>query len=186
MRGDDRRQQLIDAAAQIVVGHGAAAMSMERLAAEAGVSKALPYKHFDNSDAVLAALYRRETEALGAAVWQALHGAAPDDDPVRLAVRVYFDEVSKRGPVLAALSHPGSTIASVADPGQAGVKFEVEVFHRYYGVDRKRAKAVAGMVQGAVVGATGTWLARHGTRAQLEDDLVTMITSLLGRDAPNR
>jgi hypothetical protein len=53
-----------------------------------------------------------------------------------------------------------------------------------YGVDRKRAKAVAGMVQGAVVGATGTWLARHGTRAQLEDDLVTMITSLLGSTEP--
>lgn len=183
MRGDDRRQQLIDAAAQIVVEQGAAAMSMERLAVVAGVSKALPYKHFDNSDAVLAALYRRETEALGVAVWEALRAAGPDDDPVLLAVRVYFDEVSARGPVLAALSHPGSTIAAVADPGQAGVTFEVEVFHRFYGVDRARAKAVAGMVQGAVVGATGTWLAGHGTRTQLEDDLVTMITSLIGRNA---
>src|SRR3954467_8434261 len=80
MRGDDRRHQLLDAAAQIIVDHGASAMSMERLASEAGVSKALPYKHFDNSEAVLAALYRRETAALGRSVWRALSEAGPDDD----------------------------------------------------------------------------------------------------------
>ena len=155
MRADDRRRQLLDAAAQILVEDGAAAMSMERLAARAGVSKALPYKHFANSEAVLAHLYRRETEALGRAVWHALSEAGPDDDLIRLAIRVYFDEVSRRGPVLAALSRPGSTIPSDADPSQAGVVFEVEVFDRFHGLDRERAKAVAGMVQGAVVGASG-------------------------------
>jgi AcrR family transcriptional regulator len=181
MRGDDRRRQLLDAAAQLIVAHGASAMSMERLAAEAGVSKALPYKHFDNSEAVLAELYRHETAALGRSVWRALSDAGPDDDLIRLSLRVYFDEVSRRGPVLAALSGPGSTIASVADPSQAGVTFEVEVFSTFHGLPRERAKAVAGMIQGAVVGATGTWLAGHGTREQLEDDLVAMIRSLVRR-----
>lgn len=181
MRGDDRRHQLLDAAADLVVEHGASAMSMERLAAVAGVSKALPYKHFDNGEAVLAALYRRETAALGRAVWKALSDAAPADDLVRLAIRVYFDEVSTRAPVLAALSRPGATISSVADPSQAGIAFEVEVFNRFHGLDRDRAKAVAGMVQGAVVGATGTWLAGHGTRAELEDDLVALLATLIAR-----
>lgn len=179
MRGDDRRRQLLDAAATIIVEHGASAMSMERLAQEAGVSKALPYKHFDNSEGVLAELYRRETEALGRKVWQALSEAEPGADLIRLSLRVYFDEVSRRGPILAALSAPGSTIPSVADTGQAGVTFEVEVFNRFHGLDRARSKQVAGMIQGAVVGATGTWLAGHGTREQLEDDLVAMITSLV-------
>lgn len=181
MRGDDRRHQLLDAAAKIIVEQGAGAMSMERLAAEAGVSKALPYKHFDNSEAVLSELYRRETAALGRSVWEALSAAAPDDDLIRLSIRVYFDAVAQRGPVLAALSGPGSTIAWVADPGQAGVTFEVEVFNRFHGLDRQRAKVVAGMIQGAVVGATGTWLAGFGTRADLEDDLVAMIRSLVRR-----
>ena len=180
MRGDDRRHQLLDAAAALVVDHGAAAMSMERLAVEAGVSKALPYKHFANGEAVLAALYRRETVALGRAVWRALSEAPADVDRVRLAIRVYFDEVTVRGAVLAALSAPGSTIASVADPAQAGVVFEVEVFDRFHGLERDRAKQVAGMVQGAVVGATGTFLAGHGTREQLEDDLVAVLTTLIG------
>jgi AcrR family transcriptional regulator len=181
MRGDDRRHQLLDAAAEVVVEHGAAAMNMERLALAAGVSKALPYKHFDNSEAVLAALYRRETAALGRAVWDALAAAGPDDDLVRLAIRVYFDEVSRRRAVLAALSAPGSTVSAAADPAQAGVIFEVEVFDRFHGLGRDRAKAVAGMVQGAVVGATGTWLAGHSSRAQLEDDLVAVLTTLIRR-----
>src|SRR3546814_20446343 len=83
-------------------------------------------------------------------------------DPLpRLAIGVYLDEVHARGPVLAALSRPGSTIAAVADPGQAGVIFEVEVLYRFFGVDRHRDKAVAGMAQGAIVGAVGTWLEGH-------------------------
>ena len=48
-----RREQLLDAAAQL----GAASLdsvTMEGLAAQAGVSKALPYKFFANRDEVLA------------------------------------------------------------------------------------------------------------------------------------
>ncbi len=179
MRGDDRRHQLLDVAAAIIVGRGPAEMSMERLAAEAGVSKALPYKHFANSDEVLTELYRRETSALGRHVWQSLSDAPVGSDLVRVGVRAYFDAVVERGAVLAALSRPGSTIASVADPGQAGVIFEVEVLNRFHGLSRERAKAVAGIVQGAVVGAAGTLHAGHSGRRELEDDLVTVITELV-------
>ncbi len=179
MRGDERRTQLLDVAAAILVEHGAAAMSMERLASEAGVSKALPYKHFDNGEEVLAELYRRETVALGRAVWRALDAASPDDESIRVGVRAYFDEITTRGPVLSALSRPGSTIAAVADPGQAGVIFEVEVLHRFHGLERQRAKAVAGIVQGAVVGAASTLHEGHGNRQELEDDVVSVITALV-------
>lgn len=179
LRGDDRRRQLLDTAASIIAEHGASAVSMERLGARAGVSKALPYKHFDNSDDVLVQLYRRETTALGAGVWRALTDAAPDADLVRVGIHAYFDEVVARGAVLAALSGPGSMIAAAADPGQAGVIFEVEVLNRFHGVSRPRAKAIAGIVQGAVVGAVSTLQAGHSTRAELEDDLVAVISRLV-------
>jgi AcrR family transcriptional regulator len=179
MRADDRRVQLLDGAAEIVVEHGAGALTMERLASATGVSKALPYKHFANSDEVLAELYRRETVALGRAVWRALRDAPPDSDLVRVGVHTYFDEMVARGPVLAALSRPGSTIAATADPGAAGVIFEVEVLHRFHGVPRTRAKQIAGIVQGAVVGAANTLHAGYSTRARLEDDLVATITTLV-------
>jgi AcrR family transcriptional regulator len=184
MRGDDRRRQLIDVAAAVVVEHGATALSMERLAAEAGVSKALPYKHFANSEEVLVELYRRESIALGRHVWRSLRDAPPASDLVRVGVRAYFDQMVESGPVLAALSQPGSTISAAADPGRAGVVFEVEVLTRFHGVPRDRAKLIAGMVQGAVVGAAATYHARRGTREELEDRLVAMIGAVVDSAAP--
>ena len=183
MRGDARRDQLLDTAAAIVAAHGAGAVTMEHLAAESGVSKALPYKHFSNSDDVLRELYRRETIALGRGVWRALADASPGDDLIRVGVHAYFDEVIERGAVLAALSRPGSTIAASADPGQTGVIFEVEVLSRFHRVSRTRAKAIAGIVQGAVVGAASTLRAGHSTRADLEEDLVALLTRLVSRDS---
>ncbi|MEP1122649.1 MAG: TetR/AcrR family transcriptional regulator [Ilumatobacter sp.] len=182
MRSDDRRRQLLDTAARLVVEHGAAALSMERLASEAGVSKALPYRHFENGDEVLVELFRRETGGLGREVWRALRDASPDSDRIGVGVKAYFDGVVDRGDVLAALSRPGSTIASVADPDRAGVVFEVEVLHRFHGVPRDRAKDIAGMIQGALVGAVGTLHAGFGSRDQLEADLVALIRGLV--DSP--
>ncbi|MEZ5378724.1 MAG: TetR/AcrR family transcriptional regulator [Acidimicrobiales bacterium] len=179
MRADDRRRQLLEVAAAIIVADGAAAVSMERLAAEADVSKALPYKHFDNAEAVLAALYRRETSELGRHVWQALSDAPPGSDLLRVGIGVFLDEIIERGPVMDALSRPGSTIAAVADPDQRGVIFEVDLLSRFHGLSRERAKAVAGMVQGAVVGAAATLRSGHGERGQLEDDLVAAIAAMI-------
>jgi hypothetical protein len=59
------------------------------------------------------------------------------------------------------------------------VIFEVEVLHRFHGVPRTRAKQIAGIVQGAVVGAANTLHAGYSTRARLEDDLVATITTLV-------
>lgn len=179
--GDERRRQLLDTAARLLVHHGTSAMSMERLAAEAGVSKALPYKHFDNAEAVLVALYRREASALGRSVWRALREAPAGSDLTRLAIRTYFDELARRRQVLVALTGPGSTVAAVADADHAGVAFEVEVFTTWSGVDRDRAEEIAGVVQGAIVGAAGSWLAGRGRRERLEDDLVWLVDGLLRR-----
>lgn len=179
MRGEDRRDHLLDEAARLLVGQGPAAMSMERLAEAAGVSKALPYKHFDNVEDVLVALYRRETSALGQAIWRALSRAGPGDDLVRISVRTYFDQLTARGPVLSALSPPGASVPALADPGRAGVRFSVEVLQRFHGLDRARAKTVGGMVQGAIVGAADTWLLRAARRRDLEDALVAMIRTAI-------
>lgn len=183
MASKDRRNQLLETATALILSHGVAAMSMERLALEAGVSKALPYKHFENTEAVLSFLYQRETRALGKQVWKALSEAEPDEDLIRVGISTYFDEIVSRGPVLAALSKPGSTIAAVADPDQAGVIFEVEVLSTFHGVSRPRAKAIAGLIQGAVVGAASTLRQGHAGRSELEDDLVSVMRAAIGRQA---
>lgn len=176
-----RRVQLLDATAALIIAEGVSAMSMERLAQESGVSKALPYKHFANAEDALAALYRREVGELGRHVWEALEDADPTSDLARCGISTYFDQLIERGPVLAALSRPGSTISAVADPDQAGVIFEVRLLTRFHGLDRARAKTVAGLIQGALVGAASTLRQGHGTRPELEDDLVAILGAVIAR-----
>jgi AcrR family transcriptional regulator len=56
MTRPQRRRQVLDVAAKIVAEGGASDLTMERLAKEAGVTKPIVYDHFENSNAVLAAL----------------------------------------------------------------------------------------------------------------------------------
>ena len=111
-----RRHQLLDVAAARVVEHGVAQMSMERLAEWAGVSKALPYAHFENVEAVLVALYQREWVAIGRHIVTALDAAPPGSDLAAVRAAAYLDAVGERAAVIEALTFPGSTIPRAADP----------------------------------------------------------------------
>jgi AcrR family transcriptional regulator len=56
----DRRDALLDAAAELLVRGDPEDVSMESVAERAGVSRPLVYKHFANRQALLSALYERE------------------------------------------------------------------------------------------------------------------------------
>jgi len=62
----DRRDVLIDAAAELVAEGDIEAVSMEAVAERAGVSRPLVYKHFANRNELLAAVYQRESALLHA------------------------------------------------------------------------------------------------------------------------
>jgi AcrR family transcriptional regulator len=179
MTRSQRRHQLLDVAAQRVVEHGLSAMSMERLADWAGVSKALPYAHFDNVEALLVALYQREWVAVGREIVAALDAADLADDLAAVRARAYFDAVARRAPVLEALTAPGSTIPRHADPDGEGVRYSAGLLYRYHGVDKRRALAVGGILQGAVMGATTTWLHGLASRRVAEDTLAAVIRAIV-------
>jgi AcrR family transcriptional regulator len=153
---------------------------MERLADRSGVSKAVPYKHFDDADAVLVALYRRETNALGAAVLGALRSAPAGADLAAVSVGAYLDALMPRRDLLRALSSPGRGIPALADPDDGGTRFAVGILQEFHGLGRAEARAAAGMVQGAIVGAAGTLLAGAAPRAAVERQLVAMLHAVLG------
>ncbi len=155
---------------------------MEHLATRAGVSKALPYRHFADADAVLIALYRRETSRLGAGVRRALVEAADGADLVRISVHAYFDELMPRRELLRALTSPGRAIPALADSDDAGTQFAAGLLREFHGLSPARAKATAGMIQGAIVGAAGTVLAGVAPRPTVESVLVGMIRAALACD----
>lgn len=182
MTKSQRRHQLLDAAAAAIVEHGLAAMSMERIAECAGVSKALPYAHFDNAEALLVALYQREWVAIGREIVRALDGAGPDDDIARVRVRAWFDAMEQRNEVLRALSAPGSSVPAAADPDGEGSRYSAGLLYRYHGVEKKRALALSGILQGALFGASTSWVNGLADREVLEDALVAIIRTLTDHD----
>lgn len=84
---EDRRNQLLDCARQIVVDHGLSTLTMERLATEAGVSNPLIYKYFDTRLQMLQALLIREYEAFR----KSFVPTHSSDDDYRTALRGYVD-----------------------------------------------------------------------------------------------
>ncbi|RJQ78636.1 TetR/AcrR family transcriptional regulator [Pseudonocardiaceae bacterium YIM PH 21723] len=62
MPAEQRRAQLLDAALHLVVHQGLAAVSMESIAEQAGVTKPVVYGMFANRGELLAALLQREQE----------------------------------------------------------------------------------------------------------------------------
>jgi AcrR family transcriptional regulator len=61
----DRREQLLDVTKSIVGEHGVHAISIDRVAREAGISRPIVYEHFTDLEGLLAALIDREgTRAL--------------------------------------------------------------------------------------------------------------------------
>jgi AcrR family transcriptional regulator len=61
--GERNRARLVEAAKHAIAERGAA-VSLERIARDAGVSIATLYRHFPTRDALVEAVYRQETDAL--------------------------------------------------------------------------------------------------------------------------
>ena len=175
---DDRREQLLDVAADMAVERGVAALTMEGLAERAGVSKALPYQHFDNAGAVLIALYAREIGLLGRRVYEAVDGIADPEARVGAAIHAYFDVVAERGRVLGAFTGSGSNVAAEADQGaRTGVEFVTALLIKPFGFTGRRARMLASIFLGTLAGATDSWAHGDGGREGTEKTVTAFMVA---------
>ena len=176
----DRRDQLLEAARRLVVEVGVDAFTMEGLAARAGVSKALPYRHYENAGAVLTDLYQREMLTLAERVASApLRG--DERARARALVHSYFEAVADRSDVLAALTAPGSWVPARADGARRdGVHFVTRLLTDRFGIEPTAARSRAAILLGAFTGATDAWAygdsPRHTLEAVLVAHVVTAVT----------
>jgi AcrR family transcriptional regulator len=86
---EERREQLVDAAAEVFQGRDPAEVTFEEIADAAGVSRALVYNYFGDRNGVLEAVYRRNLrllrEEIGAVVAN-VHGRKALYELVRVNV----------------------------------------------------------------------------------------------------
>lgn len=182
----ERRAQLLDAAAGLVVERGAGALTMERLADQAGVSKALPYRHFANAHEVLRALYEREVLDLGRRVVEARRGVSDPRVRLRRSVETYFDVVGRRRGVLRVLAASGvvDEHARSVEGRDVALEFVASLFEADTDLNGTSARAAATVLSGALNGATTAWAERRATRGQLVDAVVAIVVSLTASFAP--
>jgi AcrR family transcriptional regulator len=95
----ERREQLIDAALDVILEHGYSGVSIEAIARRAGVTRPVIYDHFPNLGRLLHALVERE-ERLSLQQLEAVVSEQPGDlDPIELlatGVRRFLEAVASR------------------------------------------------------------------------------------------
>jgi AcrR family transcriptional regulator len=96
LRPEQRREEILDGAARIVLGQGVEAMTMEGLAREAGVNKALPYHYFISRNGVLCALAEREFSTLLAVCKEAIDEAVGLEAKLAALVECWMDMPEQR------------------------------------------------------------------------------------------
>lgn len=152
MRRDGRRQQLLETAATIVRGEGTDALTLARLAEQAGVTKPIAYEHFGTRAGLLIALYRHFDERQSRAVSTALANEARTlEDAVAILSAAYVDCVLEAGPEFGAIADALSASEEMDDFRQALRDRYVEQYRSALGrfIDM-RAKAARPLILGLI------------------------------------
>src|SRR4051812_7734910 len=89
----DRRAAILDSALQIFSSRGYHAASIDEIAGEAGISKALIYEHFPSKKELHASLLQRHVQEIFEALAQAAAGPEPGEVRLRNGVDAFFEWV---------------------------------------------------------------------------------------------
>jgi AcrR family transcriptional regulator len=190
----DRRTLLLEAADRVVQRDGSAA-SMNLIAAEAGITKPILYRHFGDKGGLYRALAERHIDDLLQRLRNALTTRGGLRARTRATVDAYLASVEEQPQVYRFLIER----AAVEEPGVRG---QVEGFVRRFGAELANgianepelagvaprraavwANAIAGMVQ-----STGDWWLANPQvpRAQVVDELVALLWDGFGGVAGRR
>ena len=179
-RRERRREELLDAADRVVQSSGLG-FSMDEIAAEAGITKPVLYRHFGDKDGLHEALTGRYIGELQ----HALRPATETDDPrSRLAATIdaylsYVEREPARYRFLLAAAEQPRTATLVAEFRRehiGGCAFTSVVKLERAGLDPGFAEPWAQCVSGMIRAAGATWL-EH--RSLPRERLVAYLTTVL-------
>ncbi|MGP9022184.1 TetR family transcriptional regulator [Streptomyces sp. BR1] len=113
---ETRRRELLEAADRVVLRDGPKA-SMNAIAAEAGITKPILYRHFGDKGGLYRALAQRHTDALLSALRAALDAPAERRERVEATLDTYLVAIEARPQVYRFLMHPAEESGSGEQPG---------------------------------------------------------------------
>lgn len=124
---DERREQVLDAAIELVADQGAAALSLRSIATRMGVAHRVVHYAFGSKAALVTALLRRESRRTMALVWQEEFAAESFGRAVHRALRSYVADLRAREGIHRAVSE--LTAAALSSPALTGaVRAEADAY----------------------------------------------------------
>jgi AcrR family transcriptional regulator len=175
---DQRRSHFLDTAAAMITELGAESVTMEGVAARAGVSKALGYRYFTNRDDLLLEVFDREVVVLDERIALAVASATTLEDRLRRIIDVWLDLIVERGALLGSLQRSKLIEGPVEQrrlERQADIdEFFAQLFLAEYEMTHDDALLAAGVLLSGAEGALRLWIAHRWTRRYLSEHLLRL------------
>jgi AcrR family transcriptional regulator len=179
-RNAERREQLLDAADQAIGKYGSE-VSMAAIAAEAGITKPILYRHFGDKGGLYRALAERQTEELLQGIRSTLIAGTDVRERAKSAIDAYLAAIEKRPGVYRFVVDRAAT----EEPSVAGYVAHFEkrlagelaaAFGPDLGVSTVRAQVWAHAIVGMVRAAGDWWLdAQSVSRSRLVKELIDLL-----------
>ena len=175
LKGAERRERFLDAAAQIVIEQGVAAVTMDGVAHLTGVTKALGYRYFADRDDLLTALFDRETQIY---VERLATEVGPDssfEDWVRGSLKYWFRRADERGELFMRLVSDSGPLAARAKANQKTNADGWAIgLQKAFGLPERQAQQYAWFM---VAGTAGALAARDGDDEALIDAITLAVVA---------
>lgn len=181
---DRRRRELLEAADRVVLRDGPQA-SMNAIAAEAGITKPILYRHFGDKSGLYQALAERHTRKLIEGIREEFSRDEPVRDRARSTIDTYLATISKNLHLYRFLMHRASAEDTATHSAMSTMIRDVSrelaevMIAEGEMTDRTRAyvwgHAIVGMVQTA-----GDWWLDQGEDVPREDVVDALVDLVLG------
>lgn len=172
---EDRRNQLLDCARDLIIKQGLSTFTMDKLAHEAGVSPPLIYKYFETRLRLLQDLLIREHAAFSASITQPSSEKVGYREAVRAYVEINFRQFAG-GDVLSLLfNQPDVRQALEAEERPRHAPFLIRQLAKEYDISMRLAEKIIVLASGASLSAAEHYGRYGGDREAQIAQTVTFI-----------
>ena len=169
----ERREHLLDVAAQLILEKGIEAVTMEGVATAAGVSKGLGYAYFANSGTLLRALLNREVRRLNERVFSAFGQEDDFEARLRAVIHAWFDHIEEQGVLMGRLLQATRNDGPHVEARNAYNRFNeqwwADLAERELGVPNGRGRIATAIILTGLEGVVQRWTQCGDTREELEE-----------------
>ena len=169
---EERRQQLLDAAAGVILDHGFDDLTMEAITDRAGVSKALGYAYFDRLEDLLHELHTREFSVIYERLIPIMLSDESIENRLESKVRTYFEIISERHDLYLSLNQnlQGPTYRQERKERHAKwEQFVADVVAREFVIDADESRVVARLLMVLDDRCVSMWTRGGRPREEMED-----------------